>query len=131
MNFSSPRTPARHWLFRKQAAYRVRAGLGVGLLERNYRLALETELRFRGIGFSSEKKCEAVYRGVSCGAYYIDLLVEDLLVVELKACRKIDKGHFAQTYNYMRLAGVRDGLIVNFGESPVGIRRLSVGQGSG
>lgn len=97
------------------AAITVHRELGPGLLESTYHACLEHELNQRGVKVESGKAVRVVYRGISieCG-YRIDLLVENAVVVELKSVRCLDPIHTAQLLTYMRLSGVRLGLLINF-----------------
>jgi GxxExxY protein len=65
-----------------------------------------------------------LYDGVAVGHYLADLLVENTVVIELKAARSIDDIHEAQLLNYLRATGLRLGLILNFGTPKLGIRRM-------
>lgn len=106
------------------AAYDVYDSMGPGLSERNYQKGMEYELEAIGLSFSRYHRCEAFHRGRSCDPYYVDLFVENTLVVELKVCRAIEQGHLGQTLNYMHLTKVKDGVVINFGPYGVRVRRL-------
>ena len=97
------------------AAIAVHRELGPGLLESTYHACLEHELIKGGVKVESDKPVRVVYRGISteCG-YRIDMLVENAVVVELKSVRCLDPIHTAQVLTYMRLSGVRLGLLINF-----------------
>ncbi len=109
------------------AAIEVHKALGPGLLESTYEECLCREFSLRGISFVRQKELPIQYKGVKldCG-YRIDLLVEDVLVLELKSCDAIQPIHQAQLLTYLRLSGKRAGLIINF-NVPVlkdGIKRI-------
>jgi GxxExxY protein len=97
------------------AAIEVHRRLGPGLLESAYQRCLEYELSERGIAFAREVAVPVVYKGVAldCG-YKMDLVVEGIVVVELKSVETILPVHEAQLLTYMRLSGLRVGLMINF-----------------
>ena len=112
------------------AAIEVHKALGPGLLESAYDECLCRELSLRGIRFERQKPLPIHYKGVrlDCG-YRIDLLVEDTVVLELKAVDGIEPIHEAQVLTYLKLGGWQVGLLMNF-HVPVlkdGIRRLVLG----
>ncbi len=97
------------------AAICVHRELGPGLLESAYQVSLCRELELRGVPFCSQVELPVVYKGVrlDCG-YRIDLVVDDRVLVELKATEKILAVHEAQLMTYLRLSSVRVGLLINF-----------------
>ena len=112
------------------AAIEVHRALGPGLLESAYLACLAHELKLRGIHFECERPLPVHYKGIAleCG-YKIDLLVEKMLVVELKAVEKLHPIHDAQLITYLRLGGWTVGLLLNFNVSVLkdGIRRRVLG----
>ena len=110
-------------------AIEVHRALGPGLLESAYEQCLARELEISGIGFKRQFPVQVVYRDirVACG-YRIDILVEDRLILELKAVDKIAGIHEAQLLTYIKLAKVETGLLINFNETKLtnGIRRFRV-----
>jgi GxxExxY protein len=92
--------------------------LGYGFLESVYRMAMTIALREAGLAVKAEVELEARFRGRTVGAFRADLLVEDAVVVELKAARGIDSAHIAQLLNYLRCSSLETGLILNFGPHP-------------
>ncbi len=113
------------------AAIEVHRALGPGLLESAYRTFLSTELRLRGLKVEREVEVPVTYRGqrLDCG-YRMDLRVERLVVVELKAVERLHPAHTAQLLTYLRLSGAPVGLLLNF-NAPVlkdGIRRVMCGR---
>ena len=96
-------------------ALEVHRSLGPGLLESSYQQCLAHELRLNEISFKLECPVPVEYKGVrlDCG-YRIDILVEDELIIELKAIDKIQGIHKAQILTYMRLAQIETGLLINF-----------------
>jgi GxxExxY protein len=100
------------------AAIEVHRVLGPGLLESAYRLALAHELRLRGHKVDTEVLVAVRYKDLEIpGAFRIDLLVEGLVVVELKAVEKLMPMHEAQLLTYLRCSNKRLGLLLNFHES--------------
>jgi len=97
------------------AAMKVHTQLGPGLLESAYQACLEYELRKRGFAVSTQVGLPVVYEGVRVDiGYRLDLVVEDELVIELKAVDAIHPIHRAQLLSYLRLSGKKVGLIINF-----------------
>lgn len=97
------------------AAIEVHKGLGPGLLESAYEVCLCDELKRAGIHFRRQVELPLIYkeRALDCG-YRIDLLVEETVVVEVKAVEKVISIHEAQLLTYLRLADKRVGLLINF-----------------
>jgi GxxExxY protein len=97
------------------AAYRVHSRLGPGLLEKPYRVCLAHELAKGGIPFETEKEFPVVYEGVSIElGYRVDLLVAKAVIVEIKAVENLLPVHEAQLLSYLKLSGIRVGLLINF-----------------
>ena len=97
------------------AAIEVHNALGPGLLESAYEACLCRELDLRQIGYERQKELPVTYKGMNldCG-YRLDVLVENSLLLELKACEKVEEIHKAQLLTYLRLTGLQIGLIINF-----------------
>lgn len=97
------------------AAIAVHRELGPGLLESTYRACLFYEIIQRGLRVEREKSLPVVYKGVSldCG-YRVDIIVEDVVLVELKVVEKLAPIHIAQLLTYLKLSGREVGLILNF-----------------
>jgi GxxExxY protein len=109
------------------AAIEVHRHLGPGLLESIYQPCLERELASCGLRFVVQRAVPIVYKGASLGASYrIDLIVEDLVVVEVKSVAALDPVHRAQILTYMRLAVCPVGLLINFNVPRLmdGVKRL-------
>jgi GxxExxY protein len=109
------------------AAVEVQRVLGTGLLESAYAAALAIELNERELSFQREAPIEAVYRGRSLGvAYRADFIVEGSVLVELKALEATSDLHRAQLLSYLRVSGLKLGLLINFHAFPVvkGIHRV-------
>ncbi len=105
------------------AAYEVHNVLGRGFLEKVYQNALAEELRLRGYRAEIEVKIPVHYKGVLVGDYYADILVENRIVLELKALSELTSQHEAQLLNYLKATGFKIGLLLNFGSQRVQIRR--------
>jgi len=109
------------------AAIDVHRELGPGLLESTYEACMFFELAERDLNVHRQKALPVVYRNVRIDAgYRIDLLVEDLVIVELKAVDELLPIHEAQLLSYLKLSGCRVGLLINFNVKLLrsGIRRL-------
>jgi GxxExxY protein len=104
----------------------VHRELGPGLLEKVYPRAIALELRSRNIPHSTEKAIPIRYRGTLICHQRIDLLIDNRLVLEVKAVERLAPIHVAQVINYLRVTGTRAGLLINF-NVPIlkqGIRRI-------
>jgi GxxExxY protein len=109
-------------------AIEVHRSLGAGLLERPYEAALCVELATQGIRYDKERQIPLLYRGVNVGDFRPDLIVEDALVVEVKSVLQFEPVFVAQMLTYLRLTGLKRGLILNFNKPVLkaGIRRVSL-----
>ena len=97
------------------AAFKVHSTLGPGLLESAYEACLAHELRKRGLGVETQVALPVLYDGIQVDlGYRIDLLVENAVVVELKALETVLPVHKAQLLSYLRLGGKHVGLLINF-----------------
>ena len=112
------------------AAYIVHTRLGPGLLESVYELVLEYELLERGLGVRRQVSLPVIYGNLRVeGGYFVDLIVNDAVLVELKSVEQLAKVHQKQLLTYLRLADKRLGLLINFGGSLIGenIKRVANG----
>jgi GxxExxY protein len=100
------------------AFYDVYNALGYGFLESVYKTALEREIADRGLRVVREAGAEVRYKGTVVGVFRADLLVESRVVVELKACRRLEPAHPAQVVNYLRATDLEVGLLLHFGPRP-------------
>ncbi|MCQ2222579.1 MAG: GxxExxY protein [Bacteroidaceae bacterium] len=108
------------------AIYEVSHVLGPGLLEKCYQEALEIELEVRGLPFEREKSFDLFYKDKLLNAKYIaDFVVDNKIIVELKSVSDILPEHRAQLINYLRISGLKLGLLVNFKNRKVDIERLT------
>ena len=92
--------------------------LGHGFLEKVYENALVIELRRMGLKAAQQRPIRILYDGHEIGDYFADVVVEDLVIVELKAAAAIDKAREAQLLNYLRATKIEVGLLLNFGLKP-------------
>lgn len=109
------------------AAIEVHRHLGPGLLENAYQAAMECELTLRGIPYETQKEIPVFYKGHPLGLNYrMDLLVDGLVAVELKAVQKFEPVFEAQLLTYMKITGCKLGLLLNFNVNLMrqGIRRV-------
>jgi GxxExxY protein len=107
------------------AAMEVHRVLGPGYLESVYHKALEHELTLRHLPFESRKCLRVRYKDLLVGEYETDLLVDQKIVLELKAVSKINAAHFAQVQHYLASTGYRLGIILNFGGESLGMKRIA------
>lgn len=107
-------------------ALEVHRQLGPGLLESAYAAALQIEFAEAGLTWRSQVALPMVYKGHTIGDYRLDLLVEDTVVVEVKSVERLDPVFDAQLLTYLRLAGKRVGLLLNFNSRLLrqGIKRV-------
>jgi GxxExxY protein len=105
-------------------ALTVLHALGTGFLEKVYENALVYELRKSGLVVSQQHPMVVRYDGVVVGEYTVDLLVEDIVLVELKVAKAIDEIHLAQCLNYLKATGLHLCLLLNFGKPRLEIRRI-------
>ena len=105
-------------------AYDVSNTLGVGFLEKVYERALCVELDKNGIRFQSQKPVVVTYKGIHVGEYIADIVVEDKLLLELKALASLCSAHDAQVINYLKATNLSVGLLLNFGRPRLGVKRI-------
>ena len=105
-------------------AYAVGNSLGYGFLEKVYESALTHELNKMEIPVSRQQPIKVYYDGIIVGEYFADLIVDNEIIVELKAVKNIDNVHLAQCLNYLKATGKKLGLLINFGQSRVEVRRI-------
>lgn len=105
------------------AIYEVNRVLGPGFLEKVYENALMMELKERGLKAESQVPINVKYKGTQVGDYYADIVVENQVIIELKAIESLKKVHEAQILNYLKATGFNIGLIVNFTHPKAQIKR--------
>ena len=105
------------------AAYKVFKTVGFGFLESVYKKAMIIELKKKGLKVEEEKPLKVYYEDQVVGDFFIDLFVQDEIVVELKANQSIAKEHEVQLVNYLNGVHKEVGLLINFGQSGVQVNR--------
>jgi GxxExxY protein len=103
--------------------YEVYNELGYGFLEKVYQNAMYLELKSKGFKVEAQKQIKVYYKNELVGDFIADLLIDDVIILELKACDNLVKAHYAQTLNYLKATNIEIGLLLNFGEKPE-IKRL-------
>ena len=103
--------------------YEVYNELGYGFLEKVYQNAMYFELKSQGFKVEAQKKIKVYYKDELVGDFLADLIINDTIILELKACEVLVKAHYVQTLNYLKATNVEIGLLLNFGERPE-IKRL-------
>jgi GxxExxY protein len=106
-------------------AFTVLNALGAGFPEKVYENALALELRAAGLSVAQQCGARVYYRNVIVGEYFVDLLVEDVLLVELKTVKALDDLHRMQCTNYLKATGRHLCLLLNFGKSRLEIKRVA------
>ena len=104
--------------------YDVQNELGAGFVEKIYENALVIALREAGLKCAPQVAVSVTFRGQIVGEFFADILVEDKLILELKAVRELLGEHQAQLINYLKASDVEYGLLLNFGKPRLEIRRL-------
>jgi len=104
-------------------AYRVYNKMGFGYLESVYEKCMLIELRKAGFDIESQKPIRVQYDGEVVGDFIADILVNDTVLLELKSVRKLVEAHEVQLVNYLVATGKPVGLLINFGETKVGVKR--------
>ena len=105
-------------------AMKVHSTLGNGFQEVIYQRALAIEMGYAGLFFEREKEMGIIYRGELIGTRRVDFLVDNRVVVELKAIEKLEDVHRAQAINYCEAYNIADGLLINFGAKSLEIKRV-------
>ena len=98
--------------------YEVYNELGYGFLEKVYQNAMYFELKSLGYKVEAQKQIKVYFKRQLVGEYYSDLLVEDKVIVELKATELLMNVHVAQIMNYLKATPIEVGVLLNFGEEP-------------
>jgi GxxExxY protein len=105
-------------------AMRVHSELKSGFQEKIYQTALEIELMFNNILFTAEREMDIFYRNQVIGKRRVDFLIDDKIVVEIKAVSKLEDIHLAQALNYLESMNLSVGLLINFGAQSLEFKRL-------
>jgi len=107
------------------AAFDVSNELGNGFIESVYEKALLISLRERGIHAESQKPLQVFFHEQAVGKFVADVIVEDEIILELKAVKTIAPEHIAQVINYLKATGLEVGLLLNFGKRRLEYRRFN------
>jgi GxxExxY protein len=106
-------------------AFEVINELGAGFLESVYEKALLLALRQKGLSATSQHPAKVMFRGECVGDFYVDIFVEEKVLVELKTVKAIASGHQAQIINYLNATEVEVGLLINFGNPKLEHKRFT------
>jgi GxxExxY protein len=106
------------------AAFEVYNHLGYGFLESVYQESMVVEVRARGLVVEPQAEIHVFYKGIEVGFYRADLFVERRVLVELKVAPEYCSSDEAQLLNELKATGVKVGLLINFGRTKVGFKRL-------
>lgn len=98
--------------------YEIYNGLGHGFLEKVYQNAMYFQLKSLGYKIEAQKRINVYFKGQLVGEYYADLIVEDVVIVELKTAELLMNIHIAQVINYLKATPIEVGMLLNFGEEP-------------
>jgi GxxExxY protein len=109
------------------AFYTVYNALGYGFLEKVYENALAIELSKRKHNVRQQIPIRVYYEGLAVGDYFADMLIDDKVIIELKAAQEITSGHEAQLINYLKATKIQVGLLLNFGPKPAFKRKIYTG----
>ncbi len=109
------------------AIFEISNTLGAGFLEKFYERALLHELTFRRIPATAQASFTVTYKGHLVGEYFADILVDNLVVIEVKCVHRLAPSHAAQGINYLRASGLRLCLLVNFQSPKVDWKRIMHG----
>ena len=101
-----------------KAFYNVYNELGYGFLEKVYENALMIELKSLGLECKKQKPISVSFKGYNVGEYFADIIVENKVIIELKAAEGLVEEHEAQLLNYLRATEIEVGLLLNFGKKP-------------
>ena len=107
-----------------EACFEVAKELGAGFLESVYEKALVVALRQKGLNAKEQFPLAVKFRGQVVGEFFADILLEDKVIIELKAARALTVEHQAQVINYLNATGIEVGLLVNFGNPRLEYKRL-------
>ena len=106
------------------AAIEVHRELGPGFIESIYERALKVEFAERNFHFDSQKEIKIKYLGVKVGLHRLDLIVENQIILEIKAVKELLDIHFSQLRSYLKATGLKVGLLLNFAKPTLEIKRV-------
>uniref|UniRef100_UPI00404978DF GxxExxY protein n=1 Tax=Gelidibacter sp. TaxID=2018083 RepID=UPI00404978DF len=101
-----------------KAFYKVYNTLGYGFLEKVYENAMYLELKSAGLYVEKQKSIKVFYETIEVGNYYADLIVDEKIIIELKASESLCEEHEFQLINYLKATNIEVGLLLNFGKNP-------------
>ena len=107
-----------------EAVFEVHNILGLGYPEDKYEKALCREFRDRGIRYEIQKSVKVIYKDEDLGDFRLDLIVEDKIILELKAVSELNEVFEAQVYSYLKATGLKLGILINFGKKKVEYKRI-------
>lgn len=108
-----------------EASFEVSNELGNGYLESVYEKALLIALRQKGLTADNQVPLQVKFRGEIVGEFFVDILVENKVLIELKTATALTKENYAQTINYLKATGIEVGLLINFGAPKIEYRRFN------
>ncbi|MGE9269678.1 MAG: GxxExxY protein [Verrucomicrobiales bacterium] len=130
-NMEPPMNTNKHELLLKEEVFQVVGcamevlnTLGHGLLEKPYENALAVEFRQRGIPFQQQPRFPVIYKSVDVGEYIPDLIAFDSIIIDTKAIQAVGNFEKAQIINYLKITGLRVGLILNFKHAQLEWQRI-------
>lgn len=106
-----------------ECAKNIRRQLGPGYLEAVYKNAMVIELRKNGLAYETEKQITVYYDGIPVGEYRTDIIVDNQVILELKATKDLSIANEVQLVNYLTATGIDNGLLINFGADSIQIKR--------
>jgi GxxExxY protein len=108
-----------------QACFEVSNELGIGFIESVYEKALLVALREKGLKAENQVPIKVIFRKIIVGDFYADILVENKILIELKAVSSLINSHKVQIINYLKASGIEVGFLVNFGNPKLEYRRFN------
>ena len=108
------------------AVFQVSRHLGAGFLEKVYERALMIELESAGLNYETQKSINVNYKGRFVGEYFADILIENKIILEIKAQRSIRPEHEAQLINYLKATKLKLGFLINFTHPKAEIKRFVI-----
>lgn len=107
-----------------EIAIAVHRALGPGFIESVYGKALRVALSHRGVLYETEKEIRVIFEDVEVGKHRLDLVIQNEIIVELKAVKALEDVHFAQIRSYLKATGVKVGLLMNFNAPTLTVKRV-------
>ena len=112
-----------------QAAFTVHSSVGLGLLESVYQKALEVELEFLNVPFSSQVPLRVFHRNKLVGDFFADIIIDGKIILELKAVKSINPAAEAQLLNYLSISSLSVGYLFNFRNTSLSWKRMIMDSG--